>query len=175
MVKHDVVSVVSTHYHTIRKAIYVIHHQSQWRTHPAIAAFNGLSRYPISPPPVPSLLLDPWITELASLAKQARIDARQVTTKRTQINYQKAIAKYRTLLNLKPRRIYQRIFKNIDTPPLDCLCNRAGNILINLVDISEEIFNQQSLINRPTIPLCLFQPTHLPSTLYLCSSTISLA
>jgi hypothetical protein len=73
-------------YHTIRKEIYVIHHHPHRYTHPAIAALNSLPGLSIFPPPAPPLPIDSWLTELATLAKKARTDARNITTKQTQIN-----------------------------------------------------------------------------------------
>ena len=54
----------------------------------------------------------------------------------------------------------RKVFKNLETPPLDCITDRNNNILTSLEDIAKEIHIQQSISNRPTIPTCHFLPNH---------------
>jgi hypothetical protein len=43
---------------------------------------------------------------------------------------------------------------------LDSLLDTQNNFLTHLEDISIEIYRQQSVSNRPTVPTCFFQPDH---------------
>ena len=72
----------------------------------------------------------------------------------------KAISKYRLLYAKNPKQINRKVFKTIDTPPLDSLIDNHNNILTHLDDIATKIHRQQSLINRPIIPTCLYQPDY---------------
>ena len=58
------------------------------------------------------------------------------------------------------KTIIRKVFKNTDTPPLDCLIDQFNNILTNPKDITQEIYVQQSISNRPTVPTCHYQPDH---------------
>ena len=58
------------------------------------------------------------------------------------------------------KKINNKVFKNQDTPPLDCIRDRNNNILTSPKDIANEIHIQQSISNRPTVPTCYYQPEH---------------
>ena len=58
------------------------------------------------------------------------------------------------------KKINNKVFKNQDTPPLDCIRDRNNNILTSLEDIANEIHIQQSISNKPTVPTCYYQPKH---------------
>ena len=125
---------------------------------------NNHSRYQLAYPPTnykitnhphattpflpndPTLIND-WIKIFGTIGKIAKKNARNIITKQTTINCKKAIAKYRNILNLQPKRIYKVIFKNKDNTTLDNIKDRQGNILTNLEDIAEEIYIQQSILN----------------------------
>ena len=61
-----------------------------------------------------------------------------------------------------PKKINRRVFKHSETSPLDSITDRQNNILTNHEDIAKEIHIQQSINNRPTVPTCHYQNTHLP-------------
>jgi len=103
-----------------------------------------------------------WIKRLAELAKTANVQARKITTQYTQNCIKKAISKYRQLYEKSPKRINKKVFKNLQTPPLDCIMDRQNTLLTNPEDIATEIHIQQSIINRPTIPTCYHLPEHPP-------------
>jgi len=56
----------------------------------------------------------------------------------------------------------KKVFKNLNTPPLDCIMDRHNNLLTNPVDITNKIHIQQSISNIPTIPTCHYLPKHPP-------------
>jgi hypothetical protein len=97
-----------------------------------------------------------------NIAKIANTQARNITTKYTQDCVKKTITKYRQLYEKSPKKINKRIFKNQETPPLDCIADEHNNILTSPVDIANEIHRQQSINNRPTVPTCYYQPEHTP-------------
>ena len=59
-----------------------------------------------------------------------------------------------------PKKINRKVFKNTETSPLDSIIDRQNNILTNPEDIASEIYIQQSISNRPTVPTCQYQNTH---------------
>ena len=114
------------------------------------------------PPPNDDLLKNEWIKELATLAKIENTKARKITTKYTKECIKKAISKYRQLYESSPKKINRKVFKNLETPPLDYITDRNNNILTSPEDIAKEIHIQQSISNRPTVPTCHFLPNHPP-------------
>ena len=76
------------------------------------------------------------------LAKQALKDAHLIITKHNKKSAQKAIAKFQTLITLKPKIGNKTIFQNKDTPPLDSTLDNNNNILTNPIDIANKIFIQ---------------------------------
>jgi hypothetical protein len=60
----------------------------------------------------------------------------------------------------QPKKIYRRVFKNSETPPFDSFTNKQNNIMTNPDDITNEIYVQQTISNRPTNPTCYYQPDH---------------
>ena len=103
-----------------------------------------------------------WIKILAQIVKNANIHARKITTKYTQECVKKIISKYRQLYEKNPKKINKRVFKNQESSPFDCITYEHNNILTNPVDIANEIYKQQSISNRPTVPICYHQPEHTP-------------
>ena len=101
-----------------------------------------------------------WIKIVAKIAKTANIHARKITTKHTQECVKKAISKYRQLYEKNPKKMNKKIFKNQETPPLDCITDEYNNIITNPEDIANEIHKQQSICNRPTVPTCYHQSEH---------------
>lgn len=51
-----------------------------------------------------------------------------------------------------------KIFKTNNTSPLDFLLDYNNNIFTNPDDIANEIYTQQSIINKPTVPTYYYQP-----------------
>jgi hypothetical protein len=148
-------------YHLIRKVIYITKNNPNWRTHPIITHEISNHTYTaIPPPPNPSLPHDSWIDALARLAKEAKHKARKITTDYTTNQVKKAISKYQQLYDKSPKTINRKVFKNTETPPLDCLLDRFDNILTCPHAIAHEIHIQQSISNRPTVPTCSYQPDH---------------
>jgi hypothetical protein len=147
-------------YHLIRKAIYILQNTPNWTTHPLILQLHTYPHTQIPPPPNDAQLLNKWIQQLSILAKTANKNARAITTKYTRQCVRKAISKYRRLYEISPKKINKIVFKNSETPPLDSLTNRQHNILTNPDNITNEIFAQQTISNRPTIPTCYYQPDH---------------
>ena len=72
-----------TTYHIIRKAISIIKHNIQWRTHPYI---NSLLIYKHTqiPPPSTYELYKTWLEQLVNIGKTAQKDARAIITKTQQ-------------------------------------------------------------------------------------------
>ena len=149
-------------YHLTRKAIYLIKNSPNWPTHPIIDELKNHTQVDIPPPPNQEQNQQDWIKILAQIAKTANIQARKITSKYTKECIKKAISKYRQLYDLSPKKINKRVFKNQETPPLDCISDKHKNILTNPTDIANEIHNQQSISNRPTVPTCYYQPEHPP-------------
>ena len=149
-------------YHLIRKAIYISKNSPNWQTHPIIEELHNHTNTIIPPLPVNEALQPEWLQTIADIAKQAKLHTRKITTKYTQQCVKKAIFKYRQLYDKSPKKINKQVFRNQDMPPLDCITDRNNNILTSAEDIANEIHIQQSISNRPTVPLCYFQPEHPP-------------
>ena len=145
-------------YHLIRKAIYITKNTPNWQTHPIIDTLNTHTHTIIPPPPTQESDQQAWLKTLAEIAKNAAVQARKITTQYTQNCIKKAISKYRQLYEKSPKKINKRVFKQQEIPPLDCIMDRNNNILTNPEDIANEIYAQQSISNRPTVPTCHFQP-----------------
>jgi hypothetical protein len=148
-------------YHLIRKLIYIINNNHNWRTHPIVThEIRNHSYTPIPPPPHLSQSPAPWLVELARIAKDAKNKARKITSDYTTQQVKKAISKYQQLYDKSPKTIHRKVFHNTDTPPLDCLIDSFANILTSPQEIAHEIHIQQSISNRPTVPTCHYQPDH---------------
>ena len=147
-------------YHLIRKTIYITKNIQNWQTHPIIEELKTHTNVTIPPLPTQEHNQQEWIQSLVEIAKTAKIQARKITTKYTQSCIKKAISKYRQLYDKSPKKINKKVFKNQETPPLDCILDRNNNILTNPEDIANEIHIQQSISNRPTVPTCYYQPEH---------------
>ena len=148
-------------YHLVRKIIYIIKNNPNWRTHPIITHEISNHTYAtISPPPNPSLPHNSLIEELARIAKEAKNKARKITTEYTTLQVKKTISKYQQLYDKSPKIINRKVFNNTNPPPLDCLIDRFNNILTSPQEIAHEIHVQQSISNRPTVPTCSYQPDH---------------
>ena len=65
-------------------------------------------------------------------------------------------------MKISPKKINKKIFKNQETPPLDCITDEHNKIITNPEDIANEIHKQQSISNRPTVPTCYYQSEHTP-------------
>jgi hypothetical protein len=89
-----------------------------------------------------NISLSNWIHELATIGKQAQKDARLIITKHNRKSALKAIAKFQTLIALKPKKGNKAIFQNNETPPLDSILDNDNNTLTNPIDIADEIFIQ---------------------------------
>ena len=61
-----------------------------------------------------------------------------------------------------PKKITRKVFKHSETSPLDSITDRHSNILTDPEDIAQEIYIQQSINNRPTVPTCPYQNIHSP-------------
>jgi hypothetical protein len=61
-----------------------------------------------------------------------------------------------------PKKINRKVFKHSETSPLDSITDRQNNILTNPEEIAKEIYIQQSISNRPTVPTCHYQTIHPP-------------
>jgi hypothetical protein len=59
-----------------------------------------------------------------------------------------------------PKKIDRKVFRHSETSPLDSITDRQNNILTNPEDIAREIYIQQSISNRPTVPTCHYQNIH---------------
>ena len=148
-------------YHLIRKTIYLIKNSPNWQAHPIIEELKNHSPHPTSSQP---------ITELTRMDQYPNSNRQNRTYKCPQ-NYhkihprmrQKAIFKYRLLYGKSPKKINKIAFKNQKTPSLDCITDEHNNIVTNPIDIANEIHNQQSISNRPTVQTCYHQPEHIPN------------
>jgi hypothetical protein len=147
-------------YHLIRKTIYITKNIQDWPTHPIIEELKTYTNVIIPPLPTEQQDQQEWIQSLVEIAKTAKTQARKITTKYTQSCIKKAILKYRQIYDKNPKKINKRVFKNQETPPLDCILDRNNNILTSPEDIANEIHIQQSISNRPTIPTRYYQPEH---------------
>jgi hypothetical protein len=160
-------------YHLIRKTIYIVQHDPFWQTHPIL---NHIRNYPhanIPHPPITTTHPTEWIDAIATIAKNANKEARKIITKYTKACILKVVSKYRQLYEKSPKKINCKVFKNNETTPLDSILDRQNNILTNPEDIALEIFTQQSISNRPTVPTCHYHNTHPP--LYMWCPIISMA
>jgi hypothetical protein len=147
-------------YHIIRKTIRIVKDNPEWRNHPICTELQNLQHTQIPTPPPSHISHDIWINDISLIAKNANIQARKVTTKYTKENIKKAISKYRQIYEISPKKINSKVFKNTGSPPLDCITDEYNNILTSPEDIANEIFNQQTKNNRPTVPTCNYQPQH---------------
>ena len=133
-----------------------------WRIHPIMETLRNYNRVHIPPPPEEDSLTNTWIKDIATIAKTTNLQARKITTKYTKECVKKAISKYIKLYETNPRKINMKVFKNLETPPLDCITDRNNNILTNPEEIAKEIHIQQTLSNKPAVPTCYFLPNHPP-------------
>jgi hypothetical protein len=83
----------------------------------------------IPQPPHPDNNPQKWIETLAELAKTANKQARKITTKYIQECIKKPSQNINNYTKKNPQKINNRVFKNQDTPPLDCIRDRNNNIL----------------------------------------------
>ena len=113
-----------TTYHLIRKTIYITKNLTNWRIHPIMDTLRQYSQIHIPLPPEDDSLINTWIKEIAMIAKTSNLQARKITTKFTKKCIKKAISKYRKLYESNPKRINRKVFKNLETPPLDCITDR---------------------------------------------------
>jgi hypothetical protein len=98
-------------YHLLRKVIYTIKTNPNWRTHPIIT--HEIGNHPhttIPPPPNPPLTHDSWIDTLASIAKDAKYKARKITADYTTNQVKKAISKYQQLYDKSPKTVNRKVF-----------------------------------------------------------------
>ena len=149
-------------YHLIRKTIYIAKNNSHWQTHPILNEIRNHQHMQIPYPPTTINPPNEWIDALAALAKTANKEARKITTKYTKDCILKAVSKYRQIYEKNPKKINRRVFKHSETSPLDSITDGQNNIMTNPEDIAKEIHIQQSINNRPTVPTCHYQNTHLP-------------
>ena len=99
-------------YHLIRKIIYIIKNNPNWRTHPIIIQeIPNHSHTTIPPPPDPNLEYESWIITLATIAKEAKNKARKITTDYTNKQIKKAISKYQQLYDKSPKKNKQKSFQ----------------------------------------------------------------
>ena len=103
-----------------------------------------------------------WIDVKAAIAKPANKEARKITTKYTKNYILKAVSKYRQIYEKNPKKINKKVFKHLETSPLDSITDRQNHILTSPKDIAKEIYIQQSINNRPTVPTCHYQNIHPP-------------
>ena len=103
---------------------------------------NNHNHNTIPPPPDQEINQQDMIKTLASLAKPANTQVRKITTKHTLDSIKKAISKYRQLYETSPKKINKKIFKNQETPPVDCIMDRNNNIPTNPENIANEIHIQ---------------------------------
>lgn len=132
-----------TTYHTIQKTIRIVRDNPQWSTHPICQRIQSLQHSQIPPPPPLQTYPNEWLHDIAIIAKEANKQARKITTKFAKENIRKAISKYRQLYETSPKKINRRVFKNNESPPLNCITNQQNIILTNPEDIANEIYNQQ--------------------------------
>ena len=149
-----------TTYHLIRKTIYITKNLPNWRTHPIMNTLGQYSRIHIPSPPEDETLINIWIKEIAVIAKTINLQARKITTKYTKECIKKAISKYRKLYETNPKRINRKIFKNLESLPLDCITDRNNNILTNPKDIANEIHIQQTLSKKLAVSTCYYLSKH---------------
>jgi hypothetical protein len=143
-------------YHLIRKTIYIAQHDPMWQTHPILNDIRNHKHISIPHPPVTTAPPTEWINAIATIAKTANKEARKITTKYTKACILKAVSKYRQMYDKSPKKINRKVFKNTETSPLDSIIDRQNNILTNPEDIALEIYTQQSISNRPTVPTCQY-------------------
>jgi hypothetical protein len=147
-------------YHIIRKAIYITKYSPTWHTHPLILNLHTHQHVQIPPSPPPGYPYNDWIASFACIASNANKKARLITTKYSKQCVHKAISKYRKLYDTYPKRVNHKVFKTSQTTTLDSLLNTTNNILTTPTDIAKEIHLQQSIINKPRVPTCYYQPDH---------------
>ena len=149
-------------YHLIRKTIYITKNNPHWQTHPILNEIRNHQHVQIPHPPTTTTPPNEWIDIIAAIAKTANKEARKITTKYTKDCILKAVSKYRQMYEKNPKKINRKVFKHSETSPLDSITDRQNNILTNPEDIAKEIYIQQSISNRPTVPTCHYQNTHPP-------------
>ena len=149
-------------YHLIMKTIYIVQHDPLWQAHPILNDIRNHQYVSIPPPLVTTTIPAEWIDTIAHIAKTVNKAARRITTQYTKDYILKAVSKYRQLYEKSPKKINRKVFKNTETSPLDSIFDRQNNILTNPNDIANEIYMQQSISNRPTVPTCHYQNTHPP-------------
>ena len=147
-------------YHLIRKTIYITKNNPNWLTHPILDIIRNHQHVQIPNPPTTITSLNTWINKIAVIAKTAKKQARDITTKYTKECILKAVSKYRQLYEKNPKKINKNVFKNSETSPLNSIIDRQNNILTNHEDIAKEIHIQQSISNRPTVSTCEYQTIH---------------
>ena len=147
-------------YHLIRKSIYIVQNDPLWQSHPILNELRNYQHTTIPPPPITTVSPTDWIETIAYIAKTANKDARKITTKYTKDCILKAVSKYCQLYEKSPKKINRKVFKNTETSPFDSIIDRQNNILTNPEEIALEIYTQQSICNRPTVPTCHYQHTH---------------
>ena len=129
-------------------------------THPILIDIRNHQHVHILHPPITTSPLVEWIDTITTIAKNANKEAKKSTTKYTKDYILKAVLKYRQMYEKNPQKINRKVFKNIETSSLDSIIDRQNNILTNPEDIAWEIYTQQSISNRPTVPTCHYQHTH---------------
>ena len=139
-------------YHLIRKTIYIAQHDPFWQVHPILYDIRNHRHASISHPLITTAPPTDWIDAIATIAKYANKEAKKITTKYTKDCILKVVSKYRQMYEKIPPKINRKVFKNTDTSPLDSIIDRQNNILTNPEDIAAEIYTQQSISNRPTVP-----------------------
>ena len=149
-------------YHLIRKTIYIVKNNPQWQTHPIINEIRNHQHVQIPHPPTTNTIPNEWIDAIATIAKTANKEAKKITTKYSKDCILKAISKYRQMYEKSPKKINRKVFRHSETSPLDSITDRQNNILTSPEDIAKEIYIQQSISNRPTVPTCYYQNIHPP-------------
>ena len=94
-----------------------------------------------------------------SLSLKAYVST-QITTKYTRKCILKVVSKYRQMYEKNSKKINKKVFKQSESSPLDSITDRHNNILTNPKDIAKNIYIQQPISNRPTVPTCHYQNTH---------------
>jgi hypothetical protein len=142
--------------------IYIAKNDPQWQTPPILNEICNHQHIQIPHPPIINTIPNEWIDVIVVIAKTANKKAKKITTKYTKVCILKAVSKYRQMYEKNPKKINRKIFQNSETSPLDSIIERHNNIITSHEDIAQEIHIQQSISNRPTIPICYNQNTHQP-------------
>lgn len=104
--------------------------------------------------------IDNWLSTLSDLAKTAKASTQTIIAKQTCTNIQKVDAKYCILFNIKFKYIHQKICKPQHASPFDSIWHQHNNISTNLLDITQELYIQQSIISNPMVPTYYHQSNH---------------